>query len=188
MKYSFVLALSMVILFTGCSSNSSDSSDNSPGSTTNTTTGNTTDNNSTGGTNNNTAGVDYLIINSVSDAKGYTFKSNAPASMSGYQVTFSVKCDGSYYYKDTGYGMTHVASGGSVTLEGLGSLWLLKWQGGRWTEGADSASNSTDGYLMIGADHKLTAGRSCWLDSGTGGAQCPSSLYIESITQDEICN
>ncbi len=163
MKISYILALTIALLLTACGSKSSDSSGNS---------------------NSDETGVDHLVIDSVNDAKGYTFKTNAAESMSGYQVTLSVKCDGTYYYKDTGNGVTHVASGGSVTLEGL----LLKWQGGSWTEGADSASNSTDGYLMLGTDHKLIAGSSCWLDNGTGGAQCPSSLFIQSITQDETCN
>lgn len=123
-----------------------------------------------------------LTVNSVNDLKGYTIVSNE-ASTSGpngsggttYTITLSINCDGNSTYSD---GHSPAANSGAVTLEDSGTnppITVIKWSG------------ANGGYLMLGTDHKLIAGKSCWLDQGLGGAGCSAGLYVKTIKHDTIC-
>ena len=157
----YALAGILALTFNGCGGGSSGGGSNVDG----TNSGNT----------GNGVSVDALAVVGIDDIKGYTIQSNR-ASTEGtpYQITLTIGCDGSYTYTDTKVS----GSGASIRIEAYENVKMIVWGGQESVDG---------GYLMLGGDSTLVAGKSCWLDSRSAGSGCSSGLYVESIIQNEVC-
>lgn len=139
-----------------------------------------------------------LTLNSVDDIKGYTLKTNRSTidagSFSVHQtITLAIGCDGSFTYTimndGNGYSASDVGTGTEVTLDKSFDPYELTWYG-TWNGGdAFEAGDTAGDTLTLNDTNRIYAGQTCWMDFGgnESGADCPNNLYIETITQDEVC-
>jgi len=141
-----------------------------------------------------------FTLNSADDIRGYTIATNkAEHSLSGmnwYQkITVAFQCDGTIDYTITTGGdyATNVdrANGDNYYVAQHSNANALFWDYTFYEGGlADENNPSGTEYLGLNSANQIVIGATCWNDFGgeESGENCANGLYIESITQDELCS
>lgn len=139
-----------------------------------------------------------LTVNSADDVKGYTLQTNLSTLTLGdtslHQIiTLAFACDGSFTYtiENSGNGITvtDVGSGDEVYLETAFDPYELNWYGTWHGGGVFDAGEEAGDILTLDNTNEIIAGSTCWMNFGDGssGEDCPNNLYIQSITQNAVC-
>jgi len=193
-KMTFMAVVAATALLTGCGGGG--------GSTPTTPSGGTNPSNDTNGSTGGATSspISSLTLNSVDDVKGYTIRTNqSTRSAGGYTIhqtiTLTIGCGGNFVEtivnSSSSNSVTDTLRGTEIDLDTSFDPYELTWHGIWDGDGGMDAGESSGDSIDMSNTNQIIAGNTCWGyygDASLHGADCPNNLYIETITQDSVCN